>query len=391
MNLHEYQAKALLKAFGAPVPEGLVAFSADEAVKAAETLGGGGGGQWVIKAQIHAGGRGKAGGIKLVKGLDELKAGAADMIGKILITPQTGAQGKQVRRIYIEQPADIAREFYLSFLIDRSTSQPACIVSTEGGMDIEQVAAQTPEKILTLSIHPVGGVQPFHVRRIAKLLGLEAVAAKQLGAALRNFYRLFVDKDLSLLEINPLIITQAGDLSCLDAKISIDDNALFRHKDLAELRDWDEEDPAEREAGKHDLSFIKLDGQIGCMVNGAGLAMATMDIIKQHGAEPANFLDVGGGADKEKVAHAFQILLSDKQVQSILVNIFGGIMRCDIIAEGIIAAAREMNLGVPLIVRLEGTNVEKGKELLKQSGLEITSADDLDQAAAKAVELTKGN
>ncbi len=386
MNLHEYQAKALLKAFDAPVPQGQAAFSVDEAVQAAEALGGA---HWAIKAQIHAGGRGKAGGIKLVKGIDELKLGAASMIGKILITPQTGAQGKQVRRLYIEQPAEIAREFYLSFLIDRNASRPACIVSTEGGMNIEEVAAQTPDKILTLSIHPIGGIRPFHARRVAQLLGLESQAAKQLNALLRNCYRLFVEKDLSLLEINPLITTQAGDLCCLDAKISIDDNALFRHQDLAALRDWDEEDPAEREAGKYDLSFIKLDGQIGCMVNGAGLAMATMDIIKQHGGLPANFLDVGGGADKEKVAHAFQILLSDKNVRSILVNIFGGIMRCDIIAEGIIAAAREMNLAVPLIVRLEGTNVDKGKELLKQSGLEIIGADNLDQAAAKAVKLIK--
>ncbi len=386
MNLHEYQAKALLQAFGAPIPDGRPAFSVQEAVEAAQKLGGA---RWAIKAQIHAGGRGKAGGIKLVDGLDALKAGADEMIGKVLVTPQTSAQGKQVRRIYIEKPADIAREFYLSFLIDRNTSQPACIVSTAGGMNIEDVAAETPEKILTLSIHPVSGIQPFHMRRVAKLLALKKDAAKQLSSLLNSFYRLFVEKDLSLLEINPLIETKQGDLCCLDAKISIDDNALFRHQDLAALRDWDEEDAAEREAGKYDLSFIKLDGQIGCMVNGAGLAMATMDIIKQHGGAPANFLDVGGGADKEKVAHAFQILLSDKHVRAILVNIFGGIMRCDIIAEGIIAAAREMDLAVPLVVRLAGTNVEKGKEILNQSGLAITGADDLDQAAAKAVELIK--
>ena len=384
MNLHEYQSKALMKAAGIHVPQGIPASSVEEALAAAQALGGT---RWVVKAQIHAGGRGKGGGIKIADGLEALKAEAEAMLGMTLITPQTGAKGKIVRKIYIEQPANIAKEFYLSFLIDRNCAQPACVFSTEGGMNIEQVAEQSPEKIMTLAVHPAIGIQPYHIRQVAKLLGLGKESASQCGQLLKNLYRLFAEKDLSLLEINPLILTKEDALVCLDAKITIDDNALFRHKELAALRDWEEEDPAEREAGKYDLNFIKLDGQIGCMVNGAGLAMATMDIIKQHGGAPANFLDVGGGADKEKVAQAFRILLADENVGAILVNIFGGIMRCDTIAEGIVAAARDMNLSVPLIVRLEGTNVEKGKEILSQSGLEIVSADDLDHAAQQAVEL----
>lgn len=386
MNLHEYQAKALLSAFSIPVPEGLPAFSVAEALEAAKKLGGE---RWVVKAQIHAGGRGKGGGVKIANNQEELKAHIESILGMTLITPQTGKQGKLVRRLYIEKPADIDREFYFSIVIDRESSLPACIVSTEGGMNIEEVAQATPEKILTMKIHPVAGVQPHHTRRMAKLLGLSKDASKQVGSLLTKLYQFFIEKDLSMLEVNPLLLTKQDQLVCLDAKISIDDNALYRHKDIAAQRDWDEEDPTEREAGKYDLNFIKLDGAIGCMVNGAGLAMATMDIIKHYGGSPANFLDVGGGATKEKVTKAFQLLLSDKAVRGILVNIFGGIMRCDTIAEGIVAAAKEMNIEVPLVVRLEGTNVEKGKEILAQSGLAINSADNLDQAAQKAVELAK--
>lgn len=386
MNLHEYQAKSVLANFGVKVPQGLPAFSLDEAVAAAEKLGGA---SWVVKAQIHAGGRGKGGGIKIANNMTELRQIAENILGMTLVTPQTGKAGKLVRKLYIEQPADIEKEFYFSLVIDRESSLPACIISTEGGMNIEEVAAQTPEKILTMIISPVAGVQPYHVRQMVKLLGLSKPASAKAAILLKQLYQFFIEKDLSLIEINPLLLTKQDELVCLDAKISIDDNALYRHKDLAALRDWDEEDPIEREAGKYDLNFIKLDGQIGCMVNGAGLAMATMDIIKQKGGAPANFLDVGGGADKEKVAKAFQILLSDKAVRGILVNIFGGIMRCDTIAEGIVAVAAEMNLAVPLIVRLEGTNVEKGKEILAKSGLKIISADNLDEAAIKAVELAK--
>ena len=384
MNLHEYQSKELLRAYGVSVPRGLPAFSLEEALAAADKLGGA---RWVVKAQIHAGGRGKGGGVKLAKGKEELKTHAEKILGMTLITPQTGPKGKLVRKIYIEEPADIDKEFYFSLLIDRTTSLPACVVSTEGGMNIEEVAKTNPEKILTMTISPVEGVQSYHVRRIAKLLGLSKDASKQVAVMLKKLYQFFIEKDLSLIEINPLLLTKQDKLICLDAKLSIDDNALYRHADIAALRDWDEEDPTEREAGKYDLNFIKLDGKIGCMVNGAGLAMATMDIIKHYGGSPANFLDVGGGASKEKVAQAFQILLADKEVKGILVNIFGGIMRCDTIAEGIVAAAKEMNLTIPLVVRLEGTNVEQGKEILAHSGLEITSAADLDEAAKKAVEL----
>ena len=386
MNIHEYQAKTLLHAYGAPVAEGRVAETAQEAASHAGVLGGE---TFVVKAQIHAGGRGKGGGIKLVKTLQELHAEADRMLGKPLITPQTGPKGCVVRRVYVVKDASIARELYLSLLVDRGSGRVAFVASTEGGVNIEAVAANTPEKIVTLGVDPATGISAFHGRVIADALKLEGDLAKQCAALVKALYKLFIDRDASLIEINPLIVTKQGNLLCLDAKIGFDDNALFRHADIAELRDIDEEDPAEVEASKHDLSYVKLDGAIGCMVNGAGLAMATMDIIKLYGGEPANFLDVGGGATKERVTEAFKIILSDPNVKAVLVNIFGGIMRCDIIAEGIIAAARETNIAVPLVVRLEGTNVERGKELLAQSGLAIIPADDLDDAAKKAVAAVK--
>jgi succinyl-CoA synthetase beta subunit len=386
MNIHEYQAKSLLKTYGAPVADGHVAETPQQAAAHAKTLGGE---AFVVKAQIHAGGRGKGGGIKLVKTLQELHAEADRMLGKPLITPQTGPKGRLVRRVYIVKDATIARELYLSLLVDRVTGQVAFVASTEGGVNIEEVAANTPEKIATLTVDPATGISPYHGRVLASALKLEGDLAKQCAALIKALYQLFIDKDTSLIEINPLVVTKEGRLLCLDAKIGFDDNALFRHADIAELRDIHEEDPAEVEASKHDLSYVKLDGSIGCMVNGAGLAMATMDIIKLYGGEPANFLDVGGGATKERVTEAFKIILSDPHVKAVLVNIFGGIMRCDIIAEGIIAAAREMHITVPLVVRLEGTNVERGKELLAQSGLAIVPADDLDDAAKKAVAAVK--
>ena len=382
MNIHEYQAKALLKEYGAPVAAGHVARSAHEAAAHARDLGGE---TFVVKAQIHAGGRGKGGGIKLVKTLDELKSEADRMLGKRLVTPQTGPKGRIVRRVYVVKDATIARELYLSLLVDRGIGRVAFIASTEGGMDIERVAAETPEKIATLTVDPASGLSGFHGRMIAAALKLEGPLAKQCFALVASLYKLFVDKDASLIEINPLIVTKEGNLLCLDAKIGFDDNALFRHDDIAELRDFDEEEPAEVEASRLGLSYVKLDGTIGCMVNGAGLAMATMDIIKLHGAEPANFLDVGGGATKERVTEAFKIILSDQHVKGILINIFGGIMRCDTIAEGVIAAARETNIAVPLVVRLEGTNVELGKKLLREAELAIIPADDLDDAAKKVV------
>jgi succinyl-CoA synthetase beta subunit len=342
-----------------------------------------------VKAQIHAGGRGKGGGIKLVKTLAELHAEADRMLGKPLVTPQTGPKGRLVRRVYIVKDATIARELYLSLLVDRVTGRVALVASTEGGVNIEEVAAETPEKIATLTVDPATGVSAFHGRVIASALKLEGDLAKQCAALIKALYRLFLEKDASLIEINPLIVTKEGKLHCLDAKIGFDDNALFRHPDIAELRDIHEEDPAEVEASKHDLSYVKLDGSIGCMVNGAGLAMATMDIIKLYGMEPANFLDVGGGASKEKVAAAFKIILSDPNVKGILVNIFGGIMRCDIIAEGVVAAAKEMAIKVPLVVRLEGTNVDLGKQILAQSGLKIVPADNLADAAKKITDEVK--
>lgn len=386
MNIHEYQAKALLKDYGAPVADGRVAATPREATLHASELGGD---IFVVKAQIHAGGRGKGGGIKLVKTLAELHAEADRMLGKPLVTPQTGPKGRLVRHVYVVKDTTIARELYLSLLVDRGSGRVAYVASTEGGVDIEAVAANRPEKIVTLTVDPTTGIGDFHGRFLASALGLEGALAKQCGNLVKSLYRLFVEKDASLIEINPLVVTKEGNLVCLDAKMAFDDNALFRHKDIASLRDIDEEDPAEVEAANLGLSYVKLDGTIGCMVNGAGLAMATMDIIKLRGGEPANFLDVGGGADKELVTEAFKIILSDPQVKAVLVNIFGGIMRCDIIAEGIVAAARETHIAVPLIVRLEGTNVALGKELLARSGLAITPADDLDDAAKKAVAAVK--
>ncbi len=388
MNIHEYQAKDVLRGFGVPVPRGKPAFSVDEAVKAAEELGGP---VWVVKAQIHAGGRGKGGGVKVVRSLEEVRKEAQRMLGMNLVTHQTGPHGRIVHRLYIEDGSAIERELYLSALVDRGTSHIAFIASTEGGMDIEQVAKTTPEKILTFQIEPSAGYQPYVGRNISAALKLTGDQAKQCGRLIESLYAAFTAKDMSLLEINPLVVTKDGQVICLDAKINFDDNALFRHKDVAELRDPDEEDPTEREAAKYDLSYVKLDGTIGCMVNGAGLAMATMDIIKLYGEEPANFLDVGGGASKEKVTAAFKIIVSDPNVKGILVNIFGGIMKCDIIAEGIVAAARELSLKVPLVVRLEGTNVEKGKEILAKSGLPIVSGSDLADAAQKIVKAVKAN
>lgn len=386
MNIHEYQAKEVLRGFGVPTPRGAIAFTPDEAVAAAEKLGGT---LWVVKAQIHAGGRGKGGGVKLVTSLTEVRAQAERMLGMVLVTPQTGAQGRTVGRVYIEEGSQIERELYLSALVDRANSCVSFIVSTQGGTDIEAVAAKTPEDIITVSVDNAAGISPHHGRRIAFALGLEGASVKDATALITNLYRAFIEKDMSLLEINPLIITKDGALLCLDAKINFDDNALYRHSDILALRDLDEEDPAEIAASQHDLSYIKLDGTIGCMVNGAGLAMATMDIIKLYGAEPANFLDVGGGATKEKVTEAFKIILSDSNVKGILVNIFGGIMRCDVIAEGVVAAARETALSVPLVVRLAGTNVELGQKILAQSGLTIIPANDLGDAAEKIVAAIK--
>jgi succinyl-CoA synthetase beta subunit len=390
MNIHEHQAKELLAQYGVPIPDGRVAFTVAESVDRAAKVKGP---VWVVKAQIHAGGRGKGrfkekeagdkGGVRLASSVAEVERFAREMLGRTLVTAQTGPAGRQVRRLYITEVADIGRELYLSLLVDRATSRVAFIASTEGGMDIEKVAHETPEKILTLTIDPATGFQPFHGRKIAFAFGFEGDLVKQCGKLASDLYRLMVEKDMSLLEVNPLIVTRGGRLVCLDAKMTFDGNALFRHPDIAALRDESEEDPMEIEASRHDLSYVKLDGTIGCMVNGAGLAMATMDIIKLYGGEPANFLDVGGGASKEKVEAAFKIILSDPAVRGILVNIFGGIMRCDIIAEGIVAAAREMHIGVPLVVRLEGTNVDLGKAILAKSGLKITPADDLDDAAAK--------
>ena len=386
MDIHEHQAKAVLKEFGAPVPRGAPAFSVAEAVQVAKDLGGP---VWVVKAQIHAGGRGKGGGVKVVKLLDEVRAEAERMLGMTLVTHQTGPKGRLVRRLYIEEGAAIARELYLSLLVDRETSRVAVVASTEGGMDIEEVAHATPEKIVTITIDPATGVWPHHGRALVEALQLEGPAAKQALPLLTSLYRAFVEKDMSLLEVNPLIVTKDGDLKLLDAKVSFDSNALFRHEDVRALRDVTEEDEKEIEASKYDLSYIALDGEIGCMVNGAGLAMATMDIIKLYGAEPANFLDVGGGASKEKVTAAFKIITADPNVKGILVNIFGGIMRCDIIAEGVVAAVKDVGLKVPLVVRLEGTNVEEGKTILRQSGLNVIAANDLADAAEKIVAAVK--
>ena len=386
MNIHEYQAKEILRGFNAPVPDGYPAFSVEEAVAAARKLSGP---VWVVKAQIHAGGRGKGGGVKVVKSIEEVETEARRMLGMTLVTHQTGPEGRVGKRLYVEDGSAIARELYISALVDRATSRIAFIVSTEGGMDIEEVAKNTPSEIATFQVEPAVGFSPYLGLRIAKALKLKGDEVKQCGALIRSLYEAFVAKDMSLLEINPLVVTRDGKLICLDAKINFDDNSLYRHKDILALRDLGEEDPAEVEASKFDLSYIKLDGSIGCMVNGAGLAMATMDIIKLYGGAPANFLDVGGGATKEKVTEAFKIILSDANVKGILVNIFGGIMKCDIIADGIVAAAREVHLNVPLVVRLEGTNVEKGKAILAGSGLPIISGDDLADAAQKIVQAVK--
>ena len=392
MNVHEYQAKELLAKFGVAVPAGYAALTVDEAVEAAKKLPGP---LYVVKAQIHAGGRGKGkfkelgpdakGGVRLSKTLDEVKANATDMLGNTLVTIQTGEAGKQVNRLYITDGADIAKEYYLSMLVDRATGRIAMIVSTEGGMDIETVAHDTPEKIQTIVIDPAEGFQPHHGRAVAFALKLKGDLNKQAQKVAAQLYTAFVATDMEMLEINPLIETTDGQIAVLDAKVSFDGNALFRHPDIAALRDETEEDPAEVEASKYDLAYIKLDGDIGCMVNGAGLAMATMDIIKLNGMFPANFLDVGGGATTEKVTAAFKIILADPAVKGILVNIFGGIMKCDTIAEGIVAAAKEVNLQVPLVVRLEGTNVDLGKQILANSGLAIVPADDLGDAAKKIV------
>ncbi|MET4701547.1 succinyl-CoA synthetase beta subunit [Constrictibacter sp. MBR-5] len=386
MNIHEYQAKTLLAKYGVPVPRGGVAYTADEATEQAQKLGGP---VWVVKAQIHAGGRGKGGGVKVVKSLDAVGEAAGKMLGMTLVTHQTGPEGKEVKRVYIEEGADIARELYLGMLVDRNTGRVIVMASTEGGVEIEEVAEKTPDKILTATIDPVTGLQGFHARRLAFGLGLKG---KQVGAAvkfLQALYAAFIDLDASMVEINPLIVTGGGDLVALDAKMNFDDNALFRHPQVEELRDESEENAVELEATREGLNYVKLDGNIGCMVNGAGLAMATMDIIKLYGSSPANFLDVGGGATKERVIKAFKIILTDPNVEAILVNIFGGIMRCDIIAEGVVAAARELSLHVPLVVRLEGTNVELGKKIMSESGLPIIPADNLADAAQKVVNAVK--
>jgi succinyl-CoA synthetase beta subunit len=392
MNIHEYQAKALLREFEVPVSKGGVAFTPEEAVAVAKTLNGP---LYVVKAQIHAGGRGKGkfkepeagekGGVRLARSIDEVRTAADQMLSKTLVTIQTGPEGKVVNRLYVEDGSDIERELYLSFVIDRTTSRVSIIASSAGGVDIEDVAHSTPEKITTLDVDPASGYSGHHGRTVAFALGLSGDLVKQCVKLIGDLYRAFVEKDMSQLEINPLIVTKDGRLICLDAKVNFDGNALYRHPDVVSLRDLSEEDPAEVMASRFDLSYVKLDGEIGCMVNGAGLAMATMDIIKLFGAEPANFLDVGGGASKEKVTEAFKIILTDPNVKGILVNIFGGIMRCDIIAEGVIAAAREMAIKAPLVVRLEGTNVELGKQILRDSGLAVIPADDLADAAAKIV------
>ena len=397
MNIHEYQAKALLRSYGAPVSDGRVVLKAEDAKTAAGELDGP---LWVVKAQIHAGGRGKGkfkeadagdkGGVRLAKSVEEAAEEAKKMLGRTLVTHQTGPAGKQVNRVYIEAGSGIERELYLALLVDRQTSRISFVCSTEGGMDIEEVAASTPEKILSFAVDPATGYQPYHGRRIAFALGLQGAQVKQCVALMGTLYKVFTEKDMEMLEINPLIVAEGGSLKVLDAKVGFDGNAIYRHSDIAELRDTTEEDPKELEASKYDLNYIALDGEIGCMVNGAGLAMATMDIIKLYGAEPANFLDVGGGATKEKVTEAFKIITSDPNVKGILVNIFGGIMRCDVIAEGVVAAVKEVGLQVPLVVRLEGTNVEQGKDIINNSGLDVIAADNLRDGAEKIVKAVKG-
>ena len=397
MNIHEHQAKAVLAEYGVAVPKGYPAFTVDEAVEAARKLGGP---VFVVKSQIHAGGRGKGrfeglgpdakGGVRVLKSIEDVKASAQEMLGRVLVTEQTGPKGKQVNRLYIEEGAAIARELYLSLLVDRETSRVSVVASTEGGMSIEEVAHNTPEKILTFSIDPVTGVRGFHGLKLSESLNLKGDLAKQAGKLLGQLYEAFVAKDMAMLEINPLIVTADDQLRVLDAKVSFDDNALFRHPDIKALRDESEEDPKEIEASKYDLSYIALDGEIGCMVNGAGLAMATMDIIKLYGAEPANFLDVGGGADEAKVTAAFKIIIADPNVKGILVNIFGGIARCDILAQGVVAAVKQVGLKVPLVVRLEGTNAELGKKIFNESGLNVIAANDLSDGAEKIVKAVRG-
>jgi succinyl-CoA synthetase beta subunit len=383
MNIHEFQAKQILSRFGAPVPKGQPASSPDEAAKAFEALGQP---RAVVKAQIHAGGRGKAGGVKLISSAAEARDFAAKLLGKPLVTHQTGPQGRVVRRVYVEQASEVARELYLGMVVDRKAESVAIIASTEGGMEIEEVAAKTPDRILTEPIDPVIGLGGFQSRKIAFALGLKDKQVGQFATLLAALYRGFIETDASLIEINPLVVTKDGAVICLDAKMSFDDNGLFRHPEIREMRDANEEDPAETEASKFDLSYVHLDGNIGCMVNGAGLAMATMDIVKYFGAEPANFLDVGGGANSQKVAAAFRILLSDDRVKAVLVNIFGGIMLCDVLAQGVVDAAREVKLGIPLVVRMEGTNVDKGKQILKESGIKVIAASDMADAARRVVE-----
>ncbi len=387
MNIHEYQAKALLSDFGVAVPKGRIAFTVDQALSGAQELGGP---VWVVKAQIHAGGRGKGGGVRVVSSVEDLRTAANEILGMQLVTHQTGPEGQPVKRIYIEEGCDIARELYLGMLVDRGTSRITVIASTEGGMDIEEVAANTPERIITVVIDPVTGLQPFHARKLAYGLDLSGGQVRSAVRFMQGMFQAFTRLDASMVEINPLVVTGGGDLLALDAKMNFDSNALYRQPGIAGLRDEDEEDPAEAKASEFDLNYIKLDGDIGCMVNGAGLAMATMDIIQLYGSSPANFLDVGGGATTERVTEAFKIILSDDNVKGILVNIFGGIMRCDVIAGGIVAGAREAKLDVPLVVRLEGTNVDEGKRILAESQLPIVLADDLDDAARKVVQVVNG-
>ena len=384
MNIHEYQGKEILRKYGVAVPNGKVAFSPDEAVKIAKELGSN---VTVVKAQIHAGGRGKAGGVKIAKNLDEVRSYAKELLGKILVTHQTGPEGKEVKRLYIEEGSDIRKEYYLSFVLDRATSRVTLMGSEEGGMDIEEVAEKTPEKIFKEVVDPVTGLTPFQARRMAFNMNIPANLVNKAVKLMLGLYDAFIDKDASIVEINPLVVTGNDEVVALDAKFNFDGNALYRHKDILELRDFDEEDPKEIEASKYDLSYIALDGNIGCMVNGAGLAMATMDTISYYGGSPANFLDVGGGATAEKVTEAFKIILSDPKVKGIFVNIFGGIMKCDVIAEGVITAAKEVGLEVPLVVRLEGTNVERGKQLLNESGINIVAADSMADGAQKIVGL----
>jgi succinyl-CoA synthetase beta subunit len=386
MNIHEYQAKSILAGYGVPILRGKVAYTVEESIKIASELGGS---LWVVKAQIHAGGRGKAGGVVLCRSFEDVREAAQKLLGSCLVTHQTGPKGQEVKRLYIEEGCDIAQELYLSLVVDRSHQCLSFVASQEGGIDIEKVSEKTPEKILTFQIDPSSGIQPYHGRKLVYGLGLQGKAAQQMVTLAQSLYRSFVEKDASLIEINPLVVTKAGELVALDAKMTFDDNGLFRHPGIEELRDEDEEDPNELEANRQGLSYVKLDGNIGCMVNGAGLAMATMDIIKLNGASPANFLDVGGGASQEKVATAFKLILADSNVEAILINIFGGIMRCDIIAQGIVAAAKEVRLTVPMVVRLQGTNEKEGRQILKDSALTIISATDLGEAALKVAQAVR--